>query len=112
DEDGNSNQELATLSILKYRESKKGDMKAFRDSITQYPLTTMEAFLVKGNNIFPTDLAQDRLAELESNKIITDSYWSADLKQTETGVEFKLTDKLPISKFPLQADDDKEGCIQ
>ena len=24
----------------------------------------------------------------------------------------KLTDKLPISKFPLQADDDKEGCIQ
>lgn len=112
DANGNSNEKLALLSIMKFRETKKGDMKAFRDAITQYPLNTMEAFLVKGNNIFPTELAQDRKAELEGSKIITDSYWNADLKQTQTGVEFKLSDKLPIVKFPLQADDDKEGCVQ
>jgi len=111
DEHGNSNEKLALLSIQKFRETKKGDMKAYRDSITQYPLTTMEAFLVKGNNIFPTELAQDRKAELEGNKLITDSFWHADLKQTQEGVEFKLSDKLPITKFPLQADDDKEGCV-
>jgi hypothetical protein len=112
DAEGNSNEKLALLSIMKFRETKKGDMKAYRDSITQYPLNTMEAFLVKGNNIFPTELAQDRKAELEGSKIITDSYWNADLRQTQTGVEFKLSDRLPIVKFPLQADDDKEGCVQ
>jgi hypothetical protein len=112
DADGNSNEKLALLSIMKFRETKKGDMKAFRDAITQYPLNTMEAFLVKGNNIFPTELAQDRKAELEGSKLITDSYWNADLRQTQTGIEFKLSDRLPIVKFPLQADDDKEGCVQ
>lgn len=112
DADGNSNEELALLSILKFRETKKGDMKAYRDSITQYPLNTMEAFLVKGNNIFPTELAQDRKAELEGNRVLTDGYWNADLRQTQVGIEFKLSDKYPINKFPLQADDDKEGCVQ
>lgn len=113
DVDGNSNEELATLSIMKFRETKKGDMKAYRDSITQYPLTTQEAFLVKGSNIFPTELAQERKAELETTKSITDGYWNVDLKQTDSGVTSSINmSKEPIVKFPLNANDDKEGCIQ
>ena len=113
DDEGNSNTELALESILKLRESKKGSPKAYRDAITQYPLTPSEAFLVSGSNIFPGYLIQERLGELESDKSIYDSYWNVEMLVDNQGeVSSTITSKHPIMQFPLTATDDKKGCIQ
>lgn len=113
DEDGNSNEELARLSIMKLRDSKKNNPKGYRDSITQYPLTPSEAFLVSGSNIFPGYLLTDRLSELETDKSIYDSYWNVEFINKSSGeVEMTISAKKPIDKFPLTSIDDKKGCIQ
>ena len=113
DDEGNSNTELALESIIKLRESKKGNPKAFRDTLTQYPLTPAEAFLVSGSNIFPGYLLQERLVELETDKSIYDSYWNVELLvNKDGGIDSTITAKLPITKFPLQHIDDKKGCVQ
>jgi len=57
DDDGNSNENAAMKSILAYRETKKGNPQAYRDAVTQYPLTPSEAFLVTSGNMFPTRLS-------------------------------------------------------
>ena len=46
DDDGNSNEEFALKSILAFRETKKGNPQAYRDAVTQYPITPSEAFLI------------------------------------------------------------------
>jgi hypothetical protein len=103
DEEGNSNEVLSKLSIEKFRETKKGDPKALRDSITQYPLTPSEAFLVTSSSIFPAYLAQERLSELETNNTILNGFWIAKLMQTGEGaVEFKMSEDTPIRDFPIR----------
>lgn len=113
DEEGNSNEILAKLSIEKFRESKKGDPKALRDAITQYPLTPSEAFLITSSSIFPAYLAQERLSELETDNSILNGFWVAKLMQTGEGaVEFKLSEDTPIRDFPIRDNKNMPGAIE
>ena len=102
DEEGNSNIELSLLSIQEFRETKKGDPKAYRDAITQYPLTPSEAFLKTNKSPFPLHLIQERLAELETKQSITDAIWYADLVIQNDNIEFQISKKEPITIFPIR----------
>lgn len=115
DEDGNSNIMAAVDDILYERAKKKKapDPKAYRDFITQFPIEWKEAFLVSSRSPFPTYLAEERLAELETEKSIISSYWNAELIQDAKGIKFKLTDKEPIRDFPIGKEStDTKGCIE
>lgn len=101
DKDGNSNVEYALKSIMEFRETKKGDPQAYKDAITQYPLTPSEAFLKTSKSPFPLFLIQERLAELETNKSIEDAHWLADLAIENDEVSFKLSKKERCPKFPI-----------
>lgn len=113
DDDGNSNELLAIQSILAFRETKKGNPKAYRDSITQYPLTTEEAFLITGNNMFPVMYAQERLAELETNNLILNSYWAVKLIYSNEKVSFALGNPDNVIRdFPIKDNKGYPGEIE
>jgi len=115
DEHGNSNMEAATESILQFRKIKQEshDLRAFRDAVTQYPLTPSEAFLRNGNNMFPVADLQEHLAEVESrpDKYL-DTNYHCKLKITPIGeVEYDLsTMDTPILDYP-HTQDNLKGCI-
>jgi hypothetical protein len=116
DKDGNSNIEAAKEDILWEREKKKkgGDIKAYHNFVTQYPIDWEEAFLITTRSPFPLHLIQERLAELETKQSITDAIWNADLVIQNDNIEFKLSKKEPITVFPIR---DKtsvnlDGCIE
>lgn len=115
DEDGNSNEELAKENILRYRETKKGGLNyhAYHDSVTQYPLDYKEAFLRSKANIMPVLELAEHLGKLETTKQLRDLalpvelYFDADNK-----LQYRINSTLePIINYPLQAIDNKTGCI-
>jgi hypothetical protein len=115
DKDGNSNEQAAIDDILFEREQKKrnGDLKALRDFISQYPLTVKEAFMMSTRNVFPAYLAEERLAELESDSLIYNSFYNGELTMSSMGeITYRNTEAQPITKFPLPSIEDKKGCIQ
>lgn len=116
DEHGNSQIELAVQSVLNWRtlKAKGHDMKALNDAVTQYPLTPSDAFLITKGNNFPTAELNARLTELDTNDIFKNAESIGDLViNSETGkIEWKLNPKkTPLDKFPLRAEDSKEGGI-
>ncbi len=117
DDEGNSNETAAMKSILAFRETKKGNPSAFRDAVTQYPITPSEAFLVTSGNMFPTMLLNERLAELKSNpQKYAESSWIGNLAVNEEGeLRFNTVDNVvPLRDYPLKKrpDDDITGCIE
>jgi hypothetical protein len=114
DADGNSNEVYGEKSVFEFRNSKRGNQKAYTDAITQYPMTPEEAFLRTNSSIFPVALAQERLSELETTKSITDSYINANLVLGSDGtVTLKHSDNYPILDFPVDSRNmDIEGVIQ
>lgn len=102
DEEGNSNVEYALKSIMEFRETKKGDPQAYKDAITQYPLTPSEAFLKTSKSPFPLFLIQERLAEIETNQSIEDAHWLADLVPSGDTIEFRLSKKERCPTFPIR----------
>lgn len=116
DNEGNSNVEAATQSIVNLRKQKaKGhDLRALNDVTTQYPLTPAEAFLRTKSNNFPVAELNSRLAELETKEIYKNAEYVGELLlDQETGsYKWKNNEKLkPLRKFPLRAEDDKTGAI-
>jgi hypothetical protein len=106
DEDGNSNILAAIADILYERDIKKKspDPKVYRDFVTQFPINWEEAFLVNSRSPFPTYLAEERLAQLETTKSITDSILTGKLVQTDSGVDFKVDfDAQPILDYPVSS---------
>lgn len=113
DEDGNSKEELAFESILAFRDSKrKGDPKAYKDAITQYPFTPSEAFLRTKGSKFPAAELQEWLGHIETTSLKDigkqgELYFDKDNK-----IKFRLNpDLTPITEFPLKGDKDKTGAI-
>lgn len=115
DEDGNSNETLATEDILREREIKKGsgDAKAYWQATTQYPLSFKEAFLRSKNNIFPTVDLQEQLGKIETTPALRASGVTGDLYfDTENKIKFRPNPDLKqIINFPLKPDESKTGCI-
>jgi|694.fasta_scaffold51388_2 tRNA splicing endonuclease len=117
DSEGNSNEEYALKSILRQREIKKGNPAAYRDVVTQYPLTPSEAFLITSGNMFPTMLLNERLAELKSNpKKYVEVNWIGNFTITEDGeLKFQALDNVqPLRNYPIKntPDDSIVGCIE
>lgn len=117
DNDGNSNEEYSLKSILDFRETKKGNPQAYRDAVTQYPLTPSEAFLITAGNMFPTMLLNERLAELRGNpKKYIEVNWIGNFIISEEGdLRFQAQDNvMPLRDYPIKKkpDDDVTGCIE
>lgn len=115
DENGNSNILAAIDDIMWERERKKKspDPKAYRDFVTQFPIEWQEAFLVSNKSPFPTYLAEERLAQLETEKSIVDSYWVANLIQDGLKIKFTISDKEPIRDFPIsKIDGNINGAVE
>lgn len=117
DHEGNSNEEYALKSIMAYRETKKGNPSAYRDAVTQYPLTPSEAFLVTSGNMFPTMLLNERLADIKVNsQKYIESNWLGVIAPTEEGeLRFTTMDNVhPLRDYPIKRrpDDSIVGCIE
>lgn len=113
DKDGNSLEFLGKQSVLDERERKKFSEKAFKDHKTQYPLNLFEAFLRNTGVYFPAiDLAY-RLAEVETDKILQQSYYTGELMLDSKGsVNLVPTKGVPIKDFPLKDIDVIEGAME
>lgn len=115
DDEGNSNIDAAIDDILWERKQKKNssNRNALYDFITQYPLEWDEAFLITQRSPFPITLAQERLAELETNKLILNSYWPAKLIMSDERVSFGLgnPDSI-IREFPIKDNKGYPGEIE
>jgi hypothetical protein len=117
DDDGNSNENAAMKSIIAYRETKKGNPSAYRDAVTQYPLTPSEAFLVTSGNMFPTMLLNERLADIKANsQKYIESNWIGSFVMSEEGeLRFQSFDNAqPLRDYPIKRrpDDNIVGCIE
>ena len=102
---------------MAYRETKKGNPSAYRDAVTQYPLTPSEAFLVTSGNMFPTMLLNERLADIKVNsQKYVESNWLGVIAPSEEGeLRFTSMDNLhPLRDYPIKRrpDDSIVGCIE
>lgn len=115
DEDGNSDEELALLSIQDLRELKRkgGDPKNIQDAITQYPLTPSESFLRSSGAIFSSIEMHEWLSKLETVTSLNSDKKKGELYFDTTGkIKFKLNPDLnDIIDFPLSPEAKKTGCI-
>lgn len=115
DDDGNSNEEVAYDSIMRLRDTKRkgGDPKATQDVITQFPLTPSESFLRSSGAIFSSIEMHEWLSKLETIPSLREDKKKGELYFDESNkIKFKLNpDLVDITKYPLQRDDDKKGCV-
>jgi len=115
DEDGNSDEELATDSIINLRESKRhaNDPRALQDAITQYPLTPGESFLRSSGAIFSSIEMHEWLSKLETIPSLRDNKKKIELYFDDAGnIKSKLNPDLEdIVDFPLKREQNKKGCI-
>ena len=115
DKDGNSLREQAKEANNAQRELVKhnGTKRAYDKTVTQHPNTPAEAFLRVTGNRFPGVDLLGRLSRLEADSRILDADFIGELAMNDEGkIEWKLNPKLrPIKKFPLESDDDTEGCV-
>lgn len=107
---GNSKVKLAEDFIIEQREEKKKlSPKDYQLYVSQYPLKPSEAFLIREENIYPTDIIQPRYEKLLRNPIA--------IPITILEQNGKLTHKLgseapPVRDFPIKKETDKRGCIE
>lgn len=117
DAQGNSYREYAEKQLDQKRTlRKKGSKHAFNKFITQQPKTPREGFLRTQGTIFDVVTAQNRLADiLTDKKKWLDSIWRADLRIDSTNGKVKyLIDTVnePIYEFPIKDNKDKYGCVE
>ena len=110
--------ELSNLFIeSKRQEAKKSpDPTVYQTEIINGPMLPSEAFLVLEGSFFPTLQLKEQLAEVEGGKYVkyTDASFKGYLSFNKEGELDFLTiqDAKPIRKFPLNKNDDKQGCIE
>ena len=114
DEDGNSIIEAALDDIIGMREkARKGnDPKAYKDIISQFPIDWEEAFRVVTDSPFPTYLAEETLADLETKPNLNTGR-SLKLINNNSIISFEdNNDHKAITNFPLSSNDDKTGSVE
>lgn len=111
DDDGNSKIEEARQWCLDERIKNKMNMSPenYRMYISQHPFSLGEAFAWRSESVFP----QAKILRQQERVISEKLYGTAvELDYTaDNKVKMKLSDRVPITKFPLGDKDSKEGCI-
>ena len=108
---GNSLVEEALKCILEERKKWKAELdgEQYQLRISQKPTNIKEAFAYRKESIFPQgilSIQEKRISEKEY------PYELIELERDQTGIVAKQTNKLPISKFPVDKKmQDKTGCI-
>jgi hypothetical protein len=112
--DANGNSLIATAEtfIRERRDKAKGGKtgEQYQLEISQKPLTPKEAFAYRKDAFFPQHILGSQLMRLAAEK---PKLTAVELLEKDDGsITFKTdTDRKPIEKFPLKADDDKVGCV-
>ena len=106
-----ANKEHTRALIEKEREDKKTnpDRTLYLKQIMYYPLTPDECFLSSQENMFDVEGAKR-----QKQKLIQQGKTGIPVKlylNDEGHVTHELSDKLPISNFPLKSSDDKDAPI-
>jgi hypothetical protein len=115
DKNGNSQEDLATQSVLDFYRTKEksGDNRALNDAKSQYPLVISDAFLRRKGSPFPIQDLQARLAKVETDRILLNTSYISDLVVDESGtVILTPSNKHPIREFPLSPDADMTGAVE
>ena len=107
-----TDKEKAIATINEEREHNKTnpDREIYLKQIMYYPLTVEECFLSSSESIFNTEAAKRqkiRLLNQERQGIFVDLF----INNENGRVTYELSNKLPISNYPLKATDDKNAPI-
>jgi len=111
DEYGNSKVKEAVIAIIEERSRWKNELngEAFQLRISQKPMNISEAFAYRKESIFPQAILSRQQKRIEEKEY---PYELLELDRDETGVFAKRTNKLPITKFPVDKKQvDKTGTI-
>ena len=111
DEFGNSLVEEAIEAIIEERSRWKNELNGeqFQLRISQKPMNIAEAFAYRKASIFPQAILSRQQKRIEEKEY---PYELIELDRDEKGISAKRTNKLPISKFPVDKKQiDKTGTI-
>jgi hypothetical protein len=111
DDYGNSKVEEAILAIVEERSRWKNELngEAYQLRISQKPMNIAEAFAYRKESIFPQAILSRQKKRIEEKEY---PYELIELDRDEKGIFAKRTNKLPISKFPVDKKQvDKTGTI-
>lgn len=113
DGDGNSLVEDAKQWCLKERDRLKGVSapEDYRMYVSQHPFDLNEAFAWRKESIFPQAKIIKQQERININKLFGDAV-ILDYAANSDKVHHKLSDLIPVRKFPLGEKDDKKGCIE
>ena len=100
DEYGNSKIEQALEAIFNERQKWKDELnpEQYQLRISQKPTNIAEGFAYRKESIFPQGLLSKQLKRIEEKEY---SYDHIELERDESGIVAKRSNKLPISKFPV-----------
>ena len=111
DKYGNTLIDEALKAIKEEREQWKKDLtpEQYQLRISQKPIDIAEAFAYRQESIFPLHVISKQLKKIEEKEY---SYEFIKLERDKDGIAFSNTDKLPISKFPVDKKmEDKSGSL-
>jgi hypothetical protein len=111
DKYGNSKVEEAVSAIIEERARWKNELngEAFQLRISQKPMNIAEAFAYRQESIFPQGILSRQKKRIEEKEY---PYELIELDRDEKGIFGKRTNKLPITKFPVDKKQvDKTGAI-
>jgi len=111
DDYGNSKIEEALDAIRVERERWKNELtpEQYQLRISQKPTNISEAFAYRKESIFPQAIISKQLKKIERKEY---SFEHLTLDRDEKGIVAKRTNKLPISRFPVDKKmHDKTGCL-
>jgi len=111
DKFGNSKVEEAVIAIIEERSRWKNELngEAYQLRISQKPMNIAEAFAYRKESIFPQGILTRQKKRIEEKEY---PYELIELDRDEKGIFAKRTNKLPITKFPVDKKQvDKTGTI-
>lgn len=111
DQYGNSQIEKALELIKEIRASWKKKLRPeqYRHRISQHPTNLKEAFAIRGESVFPLDLVAQQEDRINQKEYPIEY---VDLKWEEGKIVSKISDKRPLTEFPVDKKlVDKSGCI-
>ena len=111
DEYGNTLIDEALQAIKEEREQWKKDLtpEQYQLRISQKPIDIAEAFAYRKEAVFPQAIVSKQIKKIEEKEY---SYEFIKLERDQDGITFSTTDKLPISKFPVDKKmEDKSGSL-
>ncbi len=111
DEFGNSQVEEAVVAIIDERAKWKNELNGeqYQLRISQKPMNIGEAFAYRKESVFPQGVLTRQKKRIEEKEY---PYELIELDRDEKGIFAKRTNKLPITKFPVDKKQvDKTGVI-